>query len=121
VSAPARTYENVLESLELPHDGRIEFPRVNASRRARVAWLKDCLRKPSPVLRNGFRRFKQVMGAERLGRLKAGPVRLNAVSVSRPPLSAEFRDQLVATFREEVTLLSRLLSRDLTHWGVCPA
>jgi hypothetical protein len=33
-----------------------------------------------------------------------------------PPLAPAFRAQLVASFRDEVALLSRLIERDLSHW-----
>jgi hypothetical protein len=38
------------------------------------------------------------------------------VKERRQPLSPEFRAELVETFREEVATLSRLMSRDLSHW-----
>lgn len=41
---------------------------------------------------------------------------LNTVKEERRPISAAFREELVAAFRPEIALLSRLLERDLTHW-----
>ena len=38
------------------------------------------------------------------------------VKERRPPLSPEFRAELVEAFRNEVALLGRLLERDLSHW-----
>jgi hypothetical protein len=38
------------------------------------------------------------------------------VKERRPPLSPEFRAELVEAFRDEVALLGRLLERDLSHW-----
>jgi hypothetical protein len=43
-------------------------------------------------------------------------VALNTVRERRAPLSPEFRAQLVASFRDEVALLGRLMNRDLSHW-----
>ena len=34
-----RVYESVLEFLNVPPDGCNQFPRVNASKRNRLAWL----------------------------------------------------------------------------------
>jgi hypothetical protein len=79
------------------------------------------MRKPPPALRSGFRRLKRSIGAERLGGLKTELVRLNTVKEERSSLSPEFRAELIETFRDEVALLSRLLNRDLTHWGLNPA
>ena len=53
----------------------------------------------------------------RMGRLKSGLVRLNTVTERRAPLAPALQAEMVETFRDEVRLLSRLLDRDLTHWG----
>jgi hypothetical protein len=120
-ASPQTVYDEVIAFLDIPHDGRTDFPRVNENKRARISWLKDFLRKPPPALRSGFRKFKRSIGAERLGGLKTKLVRLNTVSERRASLSPEFRAELVETFRDEVALLSRLLDRDLAHWGLHPA
>jgi hypothetical protein len=116
-TSPRRVYDEVIEFLEIPHDGRTEFPRVNESKRARLNWLRKLSRKPPPKLRKVFRSLKQAVGAEEIGAVKKKIVALNTVKAGRPPLSPELRAELVETFREEVALLSRLLNRDLSHWG----
>jgi hypothetical protein len=115
-ASPRSVYDEVIAFLNIPTDHRSEFPRLNESRSARIAWLKRLMRKPPPALRSTFRRMKEVFGAERLVDLKRELVRLNTVKSRRPSLSAEFRAELVATFRDEVTLLAHLLNRDLSHW-----
>ena len=118
--APARVYGEVVEFLGLPHDGRLDFARINPHKRARIAWLKTFLRKPPPVLRQGVRRVKQLVGGESLTRLKSGLVRLNTVTERRAPLSASLRAELVDSFRDEVRLLGQLVGRDLSHWQLGP-
>jgi hypothetical protein len=115
-ASPQRVYEEVLRFLDLPQDGRTEFSPVNESKRARITWVKDFLRKPPPGLRTALRTFKQAIGGDRLGRLKGGLVQLNTIKERRTPLRPAFRGELVETYRDEIALLSRLLSRDLTHW-----
>jgi Sulfotransferase domain len=115
-ASPQRIYDEVIAFLELPHDGRTEFPRVNEHKRAKVAWLKQFYRKPPVFLRDAVRGLKQAVGAERITAVKKKIVELNTTRERRPPLSPQFRAELVETFREEVALLSRLLSRDLSHW-----
>jgi Sulfotransferase domain len=115
-ASPQRLYDEVIEFLEIPHDGRTEFPRINENKRARMAWLQNFYRKPPPALRGAIRNLKQAMGAQGLGEVKKKIVALNTVRERRPPLPAELRAELVETFREEVALLSRLLHRDLSHW-----
>jgi hypothetical protein len=115
-ASPQQVYDEVIEFLEIPHDGRVEFPRINESKRARLDWLRRFSRKPPTMLRDAFHSFKQVMGGEGIGAVKRKIVALNTVKERRPPLPAELRAELVETFRDEVALLSRLLNRDLSHW-----
>ncbi len=121
IASPRRIYDEVIEFLGIPHDDRTEFPRINDNKRARIAWLKHFMRKPPPFLRTAFRRLKQTAGTGRLAALKSEIVKLNTVKERRPPLSPAFRAELVEVFREEVTLLSRQLNRDLSHWDRSPA
>jgi hypothetical protein len=115
-ASPAQVYRETLEFLDVPHDGRTEFPRINENKRARVDWLRRFYRKPPTVLRRAVRRLKQAVGGPEITGLKQKIVELNTVKERRPPLSPEFRAELVETFRPEVTRLARLLNRDLSHW-----
>jgi hypothetical protein len=115
-ASPQRVYDDVIEFLGIPHDGRTEFPRVNENKRSRVAWLRRFYRKPPPVLREAIRSLKQAVGAEGISAVKKKIVALNTVRERRPPLPPALRAELVETFRDEVALLSRLLKRDLSHW-----
>jgi Sulfotransferase domain len=116
-ASPAKIYDEVVEFLEVPHDGRSEFPRVNENKRARVAWLRQFYRKPPTVLRDLFRGLKQAVGDETIVAVKKRLVEFNTVKERRQPLPAKLRAELVETFREEVALLSRLMGRDLSHWN----
>jgi hypothetical protein len=115
-TSPAAVYQETLDFLGVPHDGRTEFPRINENKRARLPWLRQLYRKPPAVLRGLVRSLKQVGGAEEIATLQKKIVELNTVKERRPPLSPELRAELVETFREEVALLSRLLNRNLSHW-----
>jgi hypothetical protein len=115
-ASPQRVYDEVIAFLDLPHDGRTEFPRINANKRARVSWLKNFARKPPPMLHRVFRGMKHAIGEERLASAKKKIVSLNTVQEIRPPLSPAFRAELVESFRNEVALLSQIMNRDLSHW-----
>lgn len=115
-ASPAQVYRETLEFLDVPHDGRTDFPRINENKRARVDWLRRFYRKPPTVLRRAVRRLKQAVGEAEITGLKQKVVELNTVKERRPPLSPAFRAELVERFRPEVALLSRLLNRDLSHW-----
>ena len=115
-AAPQRIYDEVIQFLDIPHDGRTDFPRINENKRAKISWLRDFSRKPPPLLHRVFRRMKQLPGAEGLVTAKKKIVSLNTVKEHRPPLSPAFRAELVETYRGEVALLSQILDRDLSHW-----
>lgn len=109
-------YNEVIDFLGIPHDHRTEFPRIHENKKAKVTWLRDFIRNPPPVLREAYRGLKQTVGGEGIVALREKILDLNTVRGRRPPLSPEFRAELVQTFREEVALLSRLWNRDLSHW-----
>jgi hypothetical protein len=115
-ASPGRVYDEVIEFLGLPHDGRTEFERINENKGTRVAWLRRLYRKPPPVLREAVRSIKRAVGGESISAAKKKLVALNTVRERRPPLSPEFRAELVASFQDEVALLGRLMNRDLSHW-----
>ncbi|MFL5402228.1 MAG: sulfotransferase domain-containing protein [Gemmatimonadales bacterium] len=115
-ASPGQVYDELIEFLEIPHDGRTEFPRINESKRARLAWLRRFARKPPPGLRRVFRSLKQALGEEEISAVQKKIADLNTVKERRPPLSATLRAELVEAFRDEVALLSRLLDRDLSGW-----
>lgn len=115
-ASPQRVYDEVIGFLGIPHDGRTEFPRINDNKRAKVTWLRNFIRKPPPVLRRAYRGLKAKVGATGMDTIKGGIVERNTVKDRRPPLSPEFRAELLEAFRGEVALLSRLLNRDLSHW-----
>ncbi len=116
-ASPQEVYDDVIAFLGVPHDGRRDFPRVNDNKRARVTWLRNFLRKPPPFLRDRYRTFKQAIGAKHMDAMKSAIVSRNTTKERRPPLSAAFRAELVESFHGEVALLSRLMERDLSHWG----
>lgn len=115
-ASPQNVYDDVVAFLEIPHDGRTEFPRINENKRARLAWLRDSYRKPPQPLLNAFRKLKHAVGAEGLATVKQKIVAMNTVEERRRPLAPAFRAELVEEFRAEVALLSRIMDRDLSHW-----
>jgi hypothetical protein len=116
-ASPQAVYDEVIAFLGVPHDNRSDFARVNENKRAKSTWLRNFIRKPPPFLRDAYHGLKRAAGEDRIGSLKQKVVNLNTVKEHRPPLSPEFRAELVEVFRDEVALLSRLMNRDLSHWG----
>jgi hypothetical protein len=115
-ASPRKVYNDVVDFLGLPPDGRTEFPRINDNKRARVTWLRNLIRKPPPVLREAYREMKSRVGRKRLDAIRQGVIERLTVKERREPLSPAFRAELVEVFRDEVALLGRLMDRDLRHW-----
>jgi hypothetical protein len=116
-ASPRQVYDDVIGFLGLPYDGRTEFPRINESKRTRVTWLRNFIRKPPPGLREMYRGVKARIGRKRMDAIRRGVIERLTVNQQREPLSPAFRAELVEVFRDEVALLGRLLRRDLSHWA----
>ena len=115
-ASPQAVYDEVLGFLGVPHDGRAEFPRINESKRARITWLKEFMRRPPPLMHEAVMSLKQALGGEKLSALKRRVTGLNTARERRPPLSPTFRAELVESFRPEVQRLSEIMGRDLSRW-----
>jgi hypothetical protein len=116
-ASPQNVYDDVIQFLEIPHDGKTEFPRINESKRARLDWLQRFSQKPPPALRKVFQSVKRAVGGgEHIAEAKKKIVALNTIKEQRAPLSPAFRAELVETFQEEVAVLGRILGRDLSRW-----
>jgi hypothetical protein len=105
-------YEKTLAFLNIPSDGRVEFPPENIRRQFKsqqLAWL-------SWKVRDVGASAKRKLGIKRsfdvLNRLYA----LNERKDDRPTLIPEFRQRLIEEFRTDVEKLAALTQRDLSHW-----
>jgi hypothetical protein len=108
---PAEAYAGVLEFLELPHDGRTEFPAVNTNTKLRSAWFRQLInerRVPAIV-----RRWGRACGLHRAHALLR---RWSEVPAQRGALAPELRREMADAFRDDVGLLSELIERNLSHW-----
>jgi hypothetical protein len=104
-------YEKILSFLNVPPDGRIDFPRINENRDFRVRWFAKILSEADPLIEI----LRQTLGFQHTGIMRAVH-ELNFLSSHREPLSPAFRQELVEEFREDVDRLSQILGKDLQHW-----
>lgn len=88
---PRSTYLSILKFLDVPDDGRVEFPRLNARRKRRL------------TLRNIARSVRDALFGD------------DEPPTQVPP-SDEFRQQLRGHFRSEVDLLESVTGRALATW-----
>jgi hypothetical protein len=105
---PRTVYESVLAFLEVPSDGRVDFPIHNENKVARwPAWNR--------VLALGGK-FKQTCGLHISVPWGPSLVRFAGAPAVRKTMRPEFINELRLHFTADVELLSRLLDRDLTGW-----
>jgi len=111
-----KTYREVLEFLNVPFATMRDERRLNANRRHRSRLLGLLLAHgtSSPLRRFG-RWIAGLPGLRKLP-IKRTLAELNKKQVKREPLSAAFRQVLIAEFREDILNLEKVIDRDLGHW-----
>jgi len=106
---PGKVWKALLEFLEVNDDGRTEFPIVNAAKKRRSLFVK----RVNDAYGVARRRF-------RLPALRTGVLtrldRWNYKAIACEPLSPSLQGSLKSAFAEDVSRLSVLLERDLSHW-----
>lgn len=108
-------YRAVLEFLGLPHDGRTSFPLVRQSQRHRSKVIGRFMLKPPKALAASVAWIRRA--AERNENNVAGIAsRWMRVRQSKPPLRAEFENELRRYFVPDVEHLEKLIGRDLSRW-----
>lgn len=116
-SSTQLTYKKVLEFLEVPLDNRTEFEKINVNKEHKSRLLGIATQKTPQFLVDAAMKTKQIMGFSRWGIMDT--IRnLNSPPVTRQPLSADFKAELVAEFATDIQKLSRILDKDLSHWLV---
>ena len=105
-----RTYESVLDFLEVTQDGRSEFPVINSNKSARNALLARFTQRPPEPLKELVLSGKKFLGLQEksLGALKTLR-KVNFVNTKREPLSPELRRKVTAAYKDDILELSNLL------------
>ncbi len=119
-SRTAACYQQVLEFLQVRHDGRTEFPRINQNKVHRSRWMaRLVIRPPYPLnaVKSIARRLFDPWGTSEYSESRVGlwVYRLLTGNAPRPPISTELRLRLQNEFAADQRLLEMLLRQ---HWGV---
>ncbi len=114
-AAPQQTYQEVLLFLDVPYDGRRQFPRVNQSLEHRSFVLGRLLIENQSLLLRSALTIKRRLTDRSFGIVKRIADR-NRRKVRRTPLSAPFRRELLDYFASDVADLGAQIGRDLRHW-----
>ncbi len=110
-------YRNVLSFLNVPYDGRKDFPAMNASRVHRIRWLSYLI---MPLVTRV--KLSKLAGSQNYG-IRSRQFRLlrifqvfNLKKSKRKPLSEEFKATVCKELKSDVEKLSSLINKDLTYW-----
>jgi SpoVK/Ycf46/Vps4 family AAA+-type ATPase len=107
-------YRSVLEFLDVPGDGRADFPVVNPNQKIRPTRLMR-LMKENQGLRSLSQRLKSLTGVRSWG-LYAALQRRSQKRVERKALPEAFLKELAEYFSEDIALLESITGRDLAEW-----
>lgn len=115
VADPRRVYREVLSFLEVPDDGREEFPRVNARKHAHSRLLSLCTEKTPRRMASAAMRLKRAMGIRRWG-VRDALRRANLKPQPQQALRPAVRAAMHAHFAPDIRLLEDITGRKLGHW-----
>ncbi len=115
---PRAVYEQTLDFIGVPSDGRREFPQINANFENKSALLARLFHPPQPVYQ-AFVKFIGLFGAgfmEKVSIVYNRLERLNTTRATRVTLNPALRARMLEHFRPDITKLSALIERDLSGW-----
>ncbi len=108
-------YNRLLHFLDLPDDGRQEFPIANASHAHRYKWLADLVLAPPPVLARFVYSVRDHLRANQYPAIGALKKHLNPAR-DRDPVSDKFEEELRSYFQHDTSRLQSLINQDLDIW-----
>ena len=111
----ADVYRSILRFLDLPDDNRHSFPKVNPARAYRLGLIGKLYHNPPQMLEPVIGPIRRRIAASS-GGLKELLRKAVTENRARSRLSAEFEAEVRDAFRDDITEISRLLGRDLSHW-----
>lgn len=110
-----QVYEELLDFLELPQDGRTEFPKIHAAKVFRNQLIGKLYHTPPKFLVPVVNRFKNWFWRAQ-GPAKKILSSMASKEKARPKLDPAFREELKGYFKDDVRAVSDLIGRDLTTW-----
>jgi len=113
-----KIYIDILNFLNLQFDGRQDFPIINKNKEIYSKTI-DKILSSLLIFQPLSEKVKRVLGLRRLGiglAIRWIRYHLNIKSQKRHPMPPEMRKELVEQFRDDVSLLSDLIGRDLRYW-----
>lgn len=104
---PQREYSRILDFLELPNDGRTDFPAKNEAHKVPV-WFARSARAVLYVKNSlGFRHGLGILKGLKKSMSQPG---------GKSSITEEVRSELQEYYRDDILKLSNLLGRDFSYW-----
>jgi hypothetical protein len=127
---PGREYRRILDFLGLEDDHRSVFDRNAESQDCRIAWLHHFLQRPPRAALWLFDREDLLVkfqgGADQGGKVIDAVMKVrdriltwNRVPAVPPQIDSALLAEMRSMYSDDVTQLSELMDRDLTHWLDC--
>jgi len=120
VADPKKVYETLLAFLDVPSDGRADFPAVNAGFEQKSKLLARIIHPPRGVYRV-FMKIISMFGVNFMKNVNLFYNRIESLNVhraSRNAVDPSLRRILQSFFRNDIQKLAKLTSRDLSAWLV---
>lgn len=113
---PRDVYVAMLDFLDVPDDGRRDFPQHNKAVEYKNKKLEEMTRRPGGVMKLLKKLLKKPLNA--MGIHPSLALRkLNTVEAQKE-IDPKFRKKLAAAFESEIKKVEEILGRDLSHWRV---
>ncbi len=109
ISKTKETYEEVLEFLGVPSDGRASFEKLNENKILRSPRLQQALRY--------IGKLKKKIGLNKNFGLLIFFHKINLKRGARKNISDDLRSELIKYFQKDIAKLSKLIDRDLSQWS----
>jgi sulfotransferase family protein len=117
---PAAAYAQVLTFLQVPHDGRQDFPKVNEGRHVWNRNLLELATYPPVWAVSMVTRAKSWLGIQKVNILPKIRARLISPRHKKQDISEQLKHEMRTYFAEDIDRLSAILNRDLSHWKCRP-
>lgn len=112
---PSRVYQEVLEFLEVPYDGRVDFPKINQRRLAKNQLIAEFTQKTPHVLISAAMILKNALGIEKLGILDRIR-RWNFTAAQGGSYPTEIEAEVRRHFCHDVGILEDITGENLSSW-----
>ncbi len=112
---PEREYRSVLKFLDLPEDGRSQFPKVNVQKQHRFPLLGSLLLRPPKPARAMWRKLRSLTGPGISTPIEY-LIRVNAKTAPPTQVTGDMKRLMITSFEHDIVQLGELIDRNLSHW-----